>query len=303
MLLVLAYHRVADGELDPLGLCVSPAHFADQLTALATNYEVVSLRDGVASPGARSVQRIAITFDDGYLDNLTRAAPLLAKAGLPATYFVTLNALEGAPFWWDQVTAAHFQGEGRRVVARIIERAVNRDSRSDRILLKALRRLAPHTVSFDTTIELLRRLRGDERARICARLPRLATPPTITTQGLRELAASPLTEIGAHGVDHTSFGALTVDEMDEQLATCSSVLEQVTGHRPWCVAWPYGGADDLPDGELASGPLNKHGYQCALTTLPQVFHPGDSPMRVGRFVVRDGSGGQLVARLRAAFAA
>ncbi len=45
---------------------------------------------------------VAITFDDGYADNLYDALPLLEKHGLPATVFVCTGPVtQGAEFWWD----------------------------------------------------------------------------------------------------------------------------------------------------------------------------------------------------------
>ena len=38
---------------------------------------------------AQADRLVAITFDDGYRDNLTVALPLLEKFGLPMTLFVT----------------------------------------------------------------------------------------------------------------------------------------------------------------------------------------------------------------------
>jgi peptidoglycan/xylan/chitin deacetylase (PgdA/CDA1 family) len=69
------YHRVAACEVDPWNLCVSPQRFEEHLQALKGSYAIVSLRElaGTASPQGA----VAITFDDGYADNLLAAAPLL----------------------------------------------------------------------------------------------------------------------------------------------------------------------------------------------------------------------------------
>ena len=77
---ILTYHRIAAGR-DPLQQCVSPANFAAQLDALAHVAEIVPLGD-LERPA--STRRVAITFDDGYRDNATAAAPLLRAAGAPA---------------------------------------------------------------------------------------------------------------------------------------------------------------------------------------------------------------------------
>ena len=44
---------------------------------------------------------LAITFDDGYADNRTVAAPLLERHGLPCTFFVATGFLDGGRMWND----------------------------------------------------------------------------------------------------------------------------------------------------------------------------------------------------------
>ena len=75
---ILMYHRVAAPALDPWSLSVSPRHFAEQVEALRRHRTVLSLRqlvldlaEGRLRPGAA-----AITFDDGYADNLHAALPV-----------------------------------------------------------------------------------------------------------------------------------------------------------------------------------------------------------------------------------
>lgn len=93
---VLMYHRVDRlPQYDQLN--VTPERFEQHLKILSGTGRVVSLaaavsslNDGSAEDGsAESSNGIAITFDDGYLDNLTQALPLLEKYQLPATIFIT----------------------------------------------------------------------------------------------------------------------------------------------------------------------------------------------------------------------
>lgn len=87
---ILMYHRVADvQEYDQL--TVTPARFERQMRHLASHERVVSLADGLAALRAGPLRQplVAVTFDDGYLDNLTQAAPILARYNIPATIFVT----------------------------------------------------------------------------------------------------------------------------------------------------------------------------------------------------------------------
>ena len=85
------YHRVAIERSDPWGLCVSPMHFEEHLDVLRRHRNVVSMAElhrrvlaGDVAPGT-----VAVTFDDGYVDNLLAAEPLLRQYDVPATVFVS----------------------------------------------------------------------------------------------------------------------------------------------------------------------------------------------------------------------
>src|SRR5262249_53775957 len=53
---------------------------------------------------------VAITFDDGYADNLYNAKPLLERHEVPASIFVVANGNEWAlEFWWDELEKLFIQ--------------------------------------------------------------------------------------------------------------------------------------------------------------------------------------------------
>lgn len=86
---ILMYHRVDDlPKYDQLA--VSTARFREQMRILASTRRVVSLETAVEMlRRGQSEPVVAITFDDGYLDNLHNALPVLREFSLPATIFVT----------------------------------------------------------------------------------------------------------------------------------------------------------------------------------------------------------------------
>ena len=88
--LILSYHRIAAPSWDPWDLCVSPEHFEKQLEVLAHRAELVPLSDLASQlrAGRRGRPVVALTFDDGYADNLHVAQPLLERYGAPATVFI-----------------------------------------------------------------------------------------------------------------------------------------------------------------------------------------------------------------------
>jgi peptidoglycan/xylan/chitin deacetylase (PgdA/CDA1 family) len=90
---VLVYHSISTppepmpGEID-----ISPQRFERQLRWLADSRAVVPLVETLSE--RNNQRRVAITFDDGYRDNLTVALPLLEKFRLPMTLFVTAGFVD-----------------------------------------------------------------------------------------------------------------------------------------------------------------------------------------------------------------
>jgi peptidoglycan/xylan/chitin deacetylase (PgdA/CDA1 family) len=89
---VLVYHSISSPP-EPMeaDADISPERFERQLRWLSRWRRVIPLDETLhVSPRRRLA---AITFDDGYRDNLTAALPLLEKFSLPMTLFVTAGFL------------------------------------------------------------------------------------------------------------------------------------------------------------------------------------------------------------------
>ncbi len=93
---VLMYHRVSRRDsFDQL--VVSPKKFKEQMAVLASDYNVLTLEDAVSKLETKAPlprNSVVVTFDDGYLDNLVEALPILEQYSIPATIFVTSNFCE-----------------------------------------------------------------------------------------------------------------------------------------------------------------------------------------------------------------
>ena len=108
---VLMYHQILPPETSagrqPTPYEISPAAFVEQLELLEREgFEAVSLADLVRPNGApsTSAREVAITFDDGYVDNYEVAFPALCRLKLTATFFVIVNQIGGPGFMtWDHL--------------------------------------------------------------------------------------------------------------------------------------------------------------------------------------------------------
>jgi peptidoglycan/xylan/chitin deacetylase (PgdA/CDA1 family) len=104
---ILGYHRLAESGGS---LSVSPAAFKRQMeivlesgaTAVSLGRAFDLIGDGVEE------QFVAVTFDDGYLDNIEHGEPVLRALGIPATIFLPTAIIDGRAgyFWYDEPPAA-----------------------------------------------------------------------------------------------------------------------------------------------------------------------------------------------------
>ena len=109
-LLVVNYHRIGNRDttlFDPEIYSIDQQGLSDQIAFLKKNYDLLQPRDAVdiilgrVKPSALSVM---LTFDDGYLDNLTLAVPVLQAHKATAAFFLVTGYLDDPDqtTWWDE---------------------------------------------------------------------------------------------------------------------------------------------------------------------------------------------------------
>jgi peptidoglycan/xylan/chitin deacetylase (PgdA/CDA1 family) len=291
---VLLYHRVAEpndgGRGDPFSLCVSPARFAEHLEVLRgflgrPSLPLEALVDGgvavgAGRRGARSTRGVAITFDDGYADNLHAALPLLERHECPATLFATTDS-PGREFWWDAMarlnpedaTALLAELEGRPPVAAV------EGATTGRLHARLLR------VEPSERRELLEARAGsgggDARA--------------LDTGELARMAASGLVTIGGHTHTHADLGTLDPEAQLLEIRTNRLELERITGTRPHTFAYPFGRFANFS--RATTNLLRQEGFRVACTAEPGVVRRGTGPLRVPRLWVENWTGDEFERRL------
>jgi peptidoglycan/xylan/chitin deacetylase (PgdA/CDA1 family) len=82
-------------------------------TVVPLDWASTALREGRPLPR----RAVALTFDDGYRDNLELALPVLRDLGLPATFYLVPGILEGdVDPWWERLGWAFARARAERVV-------------------------------------------------------------------------------------------------------------------------------------------------------------------------------------------
>ena len=214
LLWVLMYHRVipyaqavAEGE-EP-GMYVTPDTFARHLEWIRECMPVVRLKDWCAQAGAKgslAPKACAITFDDGWRDNLIHALPALQAQQMPATVFV-VSGLTGAnrPFWPNRLS--RLLTEQPHAVATapglawLRELALQVEGGLDAALRKPDARAALISLCKQHPDELLlARMEDAERE---AQVGQPASRDILNWDEVRQMMASGLVDIGSHTCSHT----------------------------------------------------------------------------------------------------
>lgn len=238
--MVLLYHRIADVDAadDPGGMVVPPELFRQHMRAVREWFDVVPAKD-VLSPHDRPTA--AITLDDGYLDNLEQAAPVLRELGLPATFFIVADALEPeAPeYWWDRLEHLLLEPGPGADHARVTagRRVLDLDLSTPFSAFEAYRQLSAvlQQQGHGTAVQVLTTLEAARpRPVSCTRHRRLSS------EQVRALAQERLFDIGSHTCTHSALAALPRPACREELARSRRRLADLLGETPELLAYPYG---------------------------------------------------------------
>jgi CelD/BcsL family acetyltransferase involved in cellulose biosynthesis/peptidoglycan/xylan/chitin deacetylase (PgdA/CDA1 family)/ubiquinone/menaquinone biosynthesis C-methylase UbiE len=293
---ILMYHRVTALPSDTYGLAVHPERFREHLEILQRNYCPLALDELVEAARVGDIpdDAVAITFDDGYLDNLTTASPLLVEAGLPATFFLTTDGLdEQREYWWD-ATERIFLGD--QAIPSSLD--LYGDGRWVRSTATAQERAEAHTAIN----EVIRPASPAYQRRLLDRIvawsglhlaPR-DTHRRLVTEEVRTLAARPLHTIGAHSARHLWLPTQTADVQRYEVRESKQTLERLLAKPIHTFAYPYGAVD-----ELARSQVDEAGFTNAVTVRPGQVRTGTDRLLLPRIEIRDSDADTFAARLNA----
>ena len=292
--LILMYHRVGTQGADPWSLRVSPTHFAEHLDVLRRFGSPLPLQRLVADQqrGRIRERSIAITFDDGYADNLLYARPLLERFDVPATVFVATGQLgQAREFWWDELEllldAPVQQAELWLDIGGQTRRwQLHEEQARSRLYVSVWEALQP--LSAEQQGQALAAIRSWVGVSPLARPSHRALRP----DELRALNDGDLVEIGAHTISHPLLSAHPADAQHEEIAGSRAQLEQILDRPVTGFSYPYG--DCRPETVRL---VREAGLVYACSTMKDAVWRGSEPYRLPRHQVDDWSGAEFEQRL------
>jgi peptidoglycan/xylan/chitin deacetylase (PgdA/CDA1 family) len=298
--LILGYHRVANVTSDEYEVCITPKHFAEHMEMLNKYTHPIGLAELVQCLKAGSLppKAVALTFDDGYADNLYEAKPILEKYGIPATIFICTGYL-GKEFWWDELERLIMSSQSDLGALRLvvgeksfewnqpnISPEVDLDVRSKfhRILYHFLIGLGVE--AQNQAMNIIRNWSGRSSSES-------SSTRSIGPEELLQLANSRLIEIGAHTRYHPMLPRLSLERQREEIVSSKHDLEALLGRQVGGFSYPNGRATG--DAKLI---VREAGFDYACTSLHDVVKSGHDLHELTRFWQKDVDGNKFLQSLR-----
>lgn len=290
---ILTFHRVlteAQRRRYPLpGLAVTPQELDAYLGFATRHFRCLSLASAIerwTADRAGEPPLLAITFDDGQLDNYQNALPVLERHGVTASFFIPSQVLDDpTPLWHDAMASAVAQLASLATAGA----APSPARREADALLAELQagpggaRLASHTLveaALEATKSWRPAQRRDWTLRAQSLLPGAGRPDWdgfMSVAQMKDLLARGH-EIGSHSHSHPLLPQCTAEELVAEIDGSRRTLESALGAPVTSFCYPNGSTD-----ARSVERVRQAGYRAAVTTQWGSNAPADDVFGLQRF--------------------
>jgi peptidoglycan/xylan/chitin deacetylase (PgdA/CDA1 family) len=306
--IILMYHRIANPSTDPWELAVDAKNFEDHLQILKRDYNVQPLPKIIEQLQQKKIKRkcIAITFDDGYIDNYSTAKPLLEKYNLPATFFITSKNIDSKDeFWWDELGKIFLQSP---ILPPELSLEINGNPfyynlAPESVLTEELQNRHANFVAYkpDTLRsslyyklwEFFSPMPAKEQLQLMKQIREWAGVNEssreeygcMSSYQAEDMSSDNLFSIGGHTMSHLSLPSHEKEIQYKEILMNKIYLENITGKKINLFAYPSGNYNDS-----TIEVLKQVHFKAAFTTNAQPVKKRSDPYTLGRFQVNNWSG-------------
>jgi peptidoglycan/xylan/chitin deacetylase (PgdA/CDA1 family) len=197
-----------------------------QLEYLRRHFDVVSLErmvGGLVDSGSPKHNQVVVTFDDGLMNNATAVYPVLARLGMPATFFVCPGLIDSGQWLWTYEARCRLASLTAQPLSELASSLHCPEATEDGI------------VEWMKTLDLKRRqaAEGNIRKATPAFKPTAEDREACELMGWETLASldPELITIGSHTMTHPILPTLDEAAIDAEMRESRKLLEQKL-HRP-----------------------------------------------------------------------
>jgi peptidoglycan/xylan/chitin deacetylase (PgdA/CDA1 family) len=272
-LLILLYHGVTEavsqGIENASGKHIRAETFRRQMTFVAENCTILSLPDIVALHDAGEPyppRSVAITFDDGFRNNFTVAAPILDGLGVPATFYICAGIVDtDLMFWVDELEDCFNRCEAPmvRLALDAEEQAYSLDGPEQRLAtLNMVKAFCKRVDASSRERVVQSAIKATRMTPDCAAA---ANYEKITWRQLREMAANQLFTIGGHTLYYEIMTAQSAERMRLDLSATLDLLDYNLDQKTRHFSYPEGQPEHYDDTVIDA--LKRRGVICSPSAI------------------------------------
>lgn len=291
-LLVLGWHNATGTYGFPAAEGAAERGLAQQMKTLARVANVLPLEQALqrlGEGGRLPARAVAITFDDGYRDNLDVAVPLLERLGLPATFFLVPRLLSGdVDAWWETIgwaleSSTRTSLRWEDVSVSLVGEQARGAAYSEIVKRLKLRNQAARERSMDELLDLLEP--AGERPSLF-----------MDWDGARELVRRGFS-VQSHTRSHVVLSQEDAASQRRELCDARSELERGLDIEITTIAYPHGGRQHYTEETVAIAA--EAGYRWGVTAREAFTTSATAPLEIRRCLVYPERGVRdLLAQLR-----
>ena len=287
-LVILMYHAVVDEPLEVPDWCfMSVEDFSRQMEFVAGLRRVVPLASAVQGaplPRSRSPS-IAITFDDGFRNNVEVALPVLMRFEIPATVFLPTAFVDSRKcLWFCRVNRAvamtrlsSFDWKGETYDFSSIDARAASSAR-----IQARLKESPQPTLLDELDRVCAGLGEDDRL-----LDDGSPYATMSTREIHTMRESGLLDFGAHSESHAILSLLGAESKHREIRQSIDKVGELLGRRCSLFAYPNGRRRDYDEDCIRL--LHECGIDGGLTAVEGVNNEATPKMELKRIGVGAGT--------------
>ena len=297
---ILVYHRIASLRPDSHALCTPPDQFREQMKYISRECHPIGLDDllQAAASGQIPERAVAVTLDDGYLDGLTTASPMLSELGVPATFFINSDRLDVEhERWWDIFEQLFLESGGVPLELRLTvgEEQLQLSTRTPVERAEALNRLNQAAWPLDASGR--QRMLSDVLAWSGGSSTPRSTHRLLTSNELRTLASRPGHAIGSHSVHHLALTTQPSATVQKEISDDRAALQDLLQRPVHLFSYPYGDFNAATVSAVANA-----GFRAAVTVQPGLVKAGINRLLLPRYEVTAADFARFPLRLQEMFA-
>lgn len=256
-------HELADGRIDQNS-------FKWQLKQLQKGWNIMTLGEFIKMKEENvnlPPYIVILTVDDGYEDFYRVAYPCLKEYDLSATFFPTVNFIDGGWLWWDRVSFAMENTLKKNISFEFKSKTFRLDLTTDEGMKAAWMELIDYCVSSDDAVKWQLILKLERDLEIKLPLSPDSKFRAVTWEQLKELSTDGI-EIGSHTVNHPIVSRIDKNTLIEELTASKKRIEKELGKAVVSFCYPNGKPDDL--NSAVCGQVEKAGYKGAVVSYNRV---------------------------------